>query len=56
MPYFQVPRYVEFVDSIPRTPTERPRYEELKKEPITPKTWDRVKAGYKLKREIEKGT
>lgn len=54
MPYFQVPTYVEFVESIPRTPTQRPRYKELKKEPITPKTWDRVKVGYKLKREIER--
>ncbi len=50
MAYFMVPRYVEFKDSIPKTGTHRPIYPELKKEGVTPNTWDREKAGYKLKR------
>jgi crotonobetaine/carnitine-CoA ligase len=50
MAYFMVPRYVEFKDSIPKTGTHRPIYPELKKEGVTPNTWDREQAGYKLKR------
>ncbi len=50
MAYFMVPRYVEFKDSIPKTGTHRPIYPPLKKEGVTPNTWDREKAGYKLKR------
>jgi len=53
MAYFMVPRYIEFVDSIPRTGASgRPIKEQLK--PVTAKTWDRVKAGVKTKREMEK--
>lgn len=50
MAYFMVPRYVEFKDSLPKTSTHRPIYPILKKEGVTPKTWDREKAGYKLRR------
>lgn len=54
MAYFMVPRYIEFVDTIPRTgASHRPLKDQLKH--ITPATWDRVKAGVKIKREIEKG-
>lgn len=53
MAYFMVPRFVEFTESIPRTgASQRPIKDLLKR--ITPTTWDRVKAGVKLKREIEK--
>jgi len=53
MAYFMVPRYIEFVESIPRTGgSGRPIKEQLK--PITAKTWDRVKAGVKTKRETDK--
>jgi len=53
MAYFMVPRYIEFAESIPRTGASgRPIKERLKQ--ITPATWDRVKAGIKIKREIEK--
>jgi crotonobetaine/carnitine-CoA ligase len=45
-----VPRYVEFRDDLPKTPTQRPRYAQLKAEGITPATWDREAAGYTLKR------
>ena len=54
MAYFMVPRFIEFVENIPRTgATQRPVKGLLKD--ITPATWDRIDAGVKIKREIEKG-
>lgn len=50
MPYFAVPRYVEFMDSLPKTPTERTQKYLLKQAGITPNTWDREKAGIKVSR------
>lgn len=50
MAYYAVPRYVEFRAEIPKTPTERPRYAELKEDGITPSTWDREAAGYRVTR------
>ena len=50
MPYFAVPRYVEFMDKLPKTPTERIQKYILKKAGITDATWDREKAGIKLTR------
>jgi crotonobetaine/carnitine-CoA ligase len=50
MPYFAVPRFVEFMDSLPKTPTERVQKYVLKQAGITPNTWDREKAGVKVKR------
>jgi crotonobetaine/carnitine-CoA ligase len=49
MAYFAVPRYVEFRSSLPRTPTEKVEKYKLKNQGLTEKTWDREKAGYKLK-------
>jgi crotonobetaine/carnitine-CoA ligase len=50
MPYFAVPRYVEFVESLPKTPTDRVQKNLLREAGITKNTWDREKAGYKVKR------
>lgn len=50
MPYFAVPRFVEFMESLPKTPTERVQKYLLKQAGVTPNTWDREKAGYQLKR------
>lgn len=50
MPYFAVPRYIEFMEEFPKTPTQRVQKHKLRELGVTPKTWDRVKAGYKLKR------
>ena len=53
MAYFMVPRYIEFVQNIPRTGgSGRPVKEQLK--PITADTWDRVREGVKIKRETGK--
>ncbi|MFW6204205.1 MAG: AMP-binding protein [Actinomycetota bacterium] len=45
-----VPRYVEFVDELPKTATERNQYAALRHRGITPQTWDREQAGYLLQR------
>ena len=50
MAYYLVPRYVEFAEELPRTPTFRIEYYKLKEKGVTEETWDREKAGYKVKR------
>lgn len=50
MAYFMIPRYVEFKESLPKTPTLRVEKYKLRQEGITENTWDREKAGYKLKK------
>ncbi len=53
MAYFMVPRFIEFAESIPRTGgSGRPVKEHLKQ--VTARTWDRVTAGVKIKRETAK--
>ena len=41
MPYFMVPRYIRFVDALPKTPTERVQKTKLRDEGIPPGTYDR---------------
>jgi crotonobetaine/carnitine-CoA ligase len=50
MAYFMVPRYLRFMDTLPKTPTERVQKYKLRKEGVTSDTWDREKTGYQLKR------
>ncbi len=50
MAYFMIPRYIRFMERMPKTPTERVEKYRLREEGITRDTWDREKAGYKLKR------
>jgi crotonobetaine/carnitine-CoA ligase len=38
---FQVPRYVEFVDALPKTPTGKIAKHELRAAPLNANTWDR---------------
>jgi crotonobetaine/carnitine-CoA ligase len=45
LPYFAVPLYVEFRESLPRTPTGKVQKEVLRTEGKTPSTWDREAAG-----------
>jgi crotonobetaine/carnitine-CoA ligase len=49
-PYFFVPRYVEFVDELPHTPTGRVQKFKLRERGLTPETWDRVRAGVAIER------
>lgn len=48
MPFYMVPRYIEVVDQLPRTPSEKVRKHELRAAGITAGTWDRVRAGVRL--------
>ena len=50
LPYFMVPRYLEFTSELPKTPTGKIQKFELRKRGVTPATWDRVEAGVKLER------
>ena len=50
MPYFAVPRYVEFISDMPKTPTEKLRKHVLREAGVTPATWDREAAGYVVRR------
>ncbi len=49
--YFMVPRYVRVVAEIPKTETNKPRKIVFRDQGITADTWDREKAGIRLKRE-----
>jgi len=48
VPYFAVPRYIEFRDDLPRNPTGKVLKYQLREEGCTPATWDREKAGFAL--------
>lgn len=50
MPYFMIPRFIEFYKSLPKTPTERVQKHILKSAGVTPDTWDLVASSYKVKR------
>jgi crotonobetaine/carnitine-CoA ligase len=50
MAHYAVPRYVDFVEEIPKTGTQRVQYATLRERGITPSAWDREKAGYQVKR------
>ncbi|GIU93377.1 MAG: ATP-dependent acyl-CoA ligase [Acidimicrobiia bacterium] len=51
MAHFAVPRYVRFVAELPKTPSQRIQKYLLREEGITPDTWDRDAAGYRVRRE-----
>ena len=50
MPYFAVPRYLEFMDALPKTPTEKVQKAKLRDAGLTAATWDRESVGYQVKR------
>jgi crotonobetaine/carnitine-CoA ligase len=50
MPYFAVPRFVEFVDEVPRTENGKVQKFKLRERGRSARTWDREAAGIKLKR------
>lgn len=49
-PYFFVPRYIEFIDELPHTPTGRVQKFKLRERGVTKETWDRDKAGFVVTR------
>jgi len=52
MPAFWVPRFVEYVAELPRTESHKLKKGDLRELGITTETWDRERAGIKLKREV----
>jgi crotonobetaine/carnitine-CoA ligase len=53
LPYFMVPRYLEVLDALPKTPNEKVRKVELRRmgrDGITERTWDREAAGVSVSR------
>ncbi len=52
MPRHWVPRYVEYMDELPRTESHKLKKSDLRDAGITAQTWDREKAGIKFKREV----
>jgi crotonobetaine/carnitine-CoA ligase len=50
MAYFAVPRYLDFIPELPKTPTNRIEKYRLRQQGVTADTWDREKAGIKIKR------
>lgn len=50
MAYFMAPRYVRFMEALPKTPTMKVQKNTLRQHGITPDTWDRLKAGYQVRR------
>jgi len=51
LPYYAVPRYLEFVDELPRTEALRADKQALRERGVSKASWDREAAGIKLRRE-----
>lgn len=49
-PHFFVPRYIEFVDELPQTPTGRVQKFKLRERGVTAETWDARAAGFQVER------
>ncbi len=52
LPHFMVPRYIEIMPSLPRTPTNKLKKRELRDGGVGAHTWDRHQAGIRLKQLI----
>ncbi|MBI08987.1 MAG: hypothetical protein CMM55_05625 [Rhodospirillaceae bacterium] len=50
MPRYAVPRYIEFVEELDKTPTGKLRKQDLRDAGVTKVTWDRETLGYELRR------
>jgi len=50
VPYFAMPRYIEFRDDLPRNPVGKVMKYQLREEGKTPATWDREEAGFTFER------
>ena len=51
MAHFMVPRYIRYMDALPKTPTNKVQKALLREQGVTADTWDRERAGIVLKRE-----
>ena len=53
--HFMLPRYVRIIPELPRTPTQKIEKYVLRQQGLTSDTWDREKAGIKVRREKIRG-
>lgn len=53
LPHFMVPRYIEQLDALPRTPTNKVRKAALRESGVNDRTWDRKTAGVVLRSLVE---
>ncbi len=51
MAHFMIPRYVRIMTELPKTPTQKVQKHLIRKEGVTPDTWDREAAGVVVRRE-----
>ena len=51
MAHFMLPRYVRFTDELPKTPTAKVQKADLRRDGVTPDTWDREAAGITVRAE-----
>ena len=51
MAHYMVPRYIRYVDALPRTPSARVQKHILRDAGVTADSWDREAAGIVVKRE-----
>jgi crotonobetaine/carnitine-CoA ligase len=56
MPFFMMPRYLEFVDEIPKTPTEKVLKVKLIEKGLSAGVWDREAAGYRIEKKKRAGS
>ncbi|WP_372780324.1 AMP-binding protein [Litorivivens sp.] len=49
-PYFFVPRYIEFVEQLPMTPTQKVQKNKLRERGLTEHTWDAKAADFEVQR------
>ena len=49
-PYFFVPRFIDIVEDLPRTPTGKVQKFDLRGKGVTSTTWDREAVGFELRR------
>jgi crotonobetaine/carnitine-CoA ligase len=49
-PYFCVPRYIDFVQALPYTPTNKVQKYKLRNQPVAANVWDRTTTDFKLER------
>lgn len=50
MAYFMVPRFIDFIDALPKSEVHRTLKQILKDKGVTETTYDREKAGYEVKK------
>jgi len=50
MPYFAVPRYIEVISEIPKTPSQKIQKNKLRERGLSASTWDRESVGYRVRR------